>query len=478
MRRAVFGLLLLAWLLVLVKIAAPQLTQAFQPDGDLAADMLLVNQLHADGYLFTGHYSRFGFNHPGPSFIYMNALFEQIGAAVGMPRANAWFLSSLAFNFGFLLLIAWATARLFERRLSLAALAAVVPLSILLGSTLTNFWMPYRLVLPFTAFFLTVLLVAARGTRFLPLAMTLACLLIHGYVTMPVFTLPLVLLATLFQLWQTDWRLAPHGRWLLIALGIGALFLLPLVLDSLVSPQPNLQRILETQSHLAGAEHPTLAESLAYALSYWQATLLFLVPAALAFLLRVRRISRADRRLLLYAIALAALVSVLFVLYHLTVPRPLHPFMGSYYQGVPLAITVLLLYVALCSLPRPGASALLAGALLVWLSTLQIQLMAPREDIRELGDFLASHSGQRVVLDYPEGGEPFWITAGGLLLYLKDKGVDACIARPDLDFLYTPKGVCREKADVRLQRADQCAPGCLVTSGGLALAPAVPRQGG
>lgn len=472
LRRVAFGLVLLAWLLVLVKVAAPQLSQAFQPDGDLAADMLLVNQLRDDGYLLTGHYSRFGFNHPGPSFLYVNALFEQIGAVAGMPRANAWFLSSLVFNFVFLWLIAWATARLFGRRLSLAALAAVLPLSILLGSTLSNFWMPYRLVLPFAAFFLTAVLVASRGMRFLPLSMALACLLIHGYVTMPVFTLPLLLLVTLFRLWQADWRLAGDGRWLLISLGIGVLFLLPLLVDFLVNPQPNLLRILRAQSHLAGADHPTLAESLTYAFSYWRSTLLFLVPAALVFLLRSRSLGSVNRRPLLYAAALAAFISVVFVLYHATVPKPLHPFMGSYYQGIPLAMTALLLYASLCSLPRPGASVLLAGAMLVWLSTLQVQLMAPREDIRELGDFLIANSDQRVVIDYPDDSPLSWITAGGLLLYLKDKGVDACIARPELSFLYTAHGVCSgESATAYLEKAESCAAtGCRFFSGEFALA--------
>lgn len=480
--RVVFGLIVLVWLSLLLKFAAPQLTQVFQPDGDFAADMLLVNQLYADGYLLTGHYSRFGFNHPGPSFLYINALFEQIGTLTGLPRANAWLLSCLFVNFAFLLLIAWTTARLFERRLSVTTLAAVMPLSLLLGSQLFFFWMPCRLVLPFAAFFLTIVLVVARGLRFLPLSMTLACLLIHGYITMPIFTLPLLLLAVLFQLWRTGWRLASQGRWLLISLAIGAVFLLPILLDALVNPQPNLLRILDATSSLAGADHATLQEVSAYAVSYWSAALAFLAPASLAFVATLGRLGTASHsyRLLAYAVVLAIFVSVAFVLYHLTVPKPLHPFMGLYYMGVPLALSVLLLHAALDALRwRCGAFLLVAG-MLTWLSTFWVGPMAQRDDLREIGDFLTSHFGPRIVLDYPEHNEQFWAASEGLLLYLKDRGIDACVARPELDFMYTPRGVCPdEPVDVYLEKAESCAvTDCLFSSGELALAhPPLARAG-
>jgi hypothetical protein len=38
----------------------------FAPVHDYAADFLLANVIRDDGILLTGHYSRFGFHHPGP----------------------------------------------------------------------------------------------------------------------------------------------------------------------------------------------------------------------------------------------------------------------------------------------------------------------------------------------------------------------------------------------------------------------------
>ena len=39
------------------------------PVGDFAADMLLERKIDDRGFLLTGHYSRFEFNHPGIIFV-------------------------------------------------------------------------------------------------------------------------------------------------------------------------------------------------------------------------------------------------------------------------------------------------------------------------------------------------------------------------------------------------------------------------
>ena len=54
--------------IVILFLARNHITDNIYPGGDLAADMLLVNKIDDEGFLLTGQYSRYKFNHPGPFF--------------------------------------------------------------------------------------------------------------------------------------------------------------------------------------------------------------------------------------------------------------------------------------------------------------------------------------------------------------------------------------------------------------------------
>jgi hypothetical protein len=477
---AIFILLLAG---LLWTFASPQLEQEFYPDGDFAADMLLVNQLHDDRYLLTGHYSRFGFNHPGPVFLYTNALFEKIGTVFKLPRANSWLLSCLTVNFLLLLLMAWSVARLFDKKLSLTALAATLPVAVLLSSNLFYFWMPYRLILPFAVFYLSLLLVLANGLRFLPLAMTTACILIHGYVTMPIFTLPILGLATLIELKRNRLLRQEQICWLGVSVVIGALFFMPMLIDFIINPHSNLLRILAAQHSFKNSETATLEESAVFALSYWRQAAPVTVPAFLLFLTLGATTAQTHRKLLITAAGSTLLLSTIFIVYHSSVPKPLYDFMGLYYLGVPLALSALLIYATLqaiqSSLLRKITSIALAISMLLWLATFNAPSLNQRDDIRQLGAYIKANFGNQVVIDYPVHNDSLWGTAEGLLVYLKDRGVNACVARPNLDFMYTKNGVCKKsKIDIYLNATASCAPNCLFSVDQLALhAPPLSKPG-
>jgi MFS family permease len=476
-RRAACLLLILVSALILIELAAPLLHLSFQPDGDMAADMLLVNQMHDTGYLLTGHYSRFGFNHPGPIFLYANAAFEQLGGLVNLPRGNAWILSSVTVNFLFLLLSAWCLARLFDRRLSLTVVAAVLPMAALVGENLVSSWMPYRLILPFAAFYLASLLAMNKGLRYLPLAMTLACILIHGYVTLPAFVLPVMLLISALQLHKNGWRDPVQWRWIWLALGIGLLFFLPLLIDTLIQypANGNVMRIIKAQRSLRGTQKASLQEVLEFTKSFWGILSTGLVPALLAGLVALARSDSSQRSVLSQASLLALLLCMIFILYHLTAPKPLYPFIALYYLGVPLALISLLTYFTLQTISNSALRACLAlviaAGVLFWLPHQKVPTPAQRDDIRQLGDYLLSEQHGQIVLDYPTQAENAWAHVTGLLVYLKDHKAQACVAHPEMRFLFSPGATCAAGTPVTayLTHSTECDDHCLVSAGEYAL---------
>ncbi|MCP1621617.1 hypothetical protein [Pseudomonas nitroreducens] len=455
--------------------AAGRLGQEVLPVEDFAADMLLVDQLHDEGYLLTGHYSRYGFNHPGPVFLYANALFEQVGNVFHLPRSSSWLLCALVFNFGFLLLAGWCSARLFGQRFSATAVAVVLPMAILIGGNLVSAWMPYRLILPFAVFYLSILLLLGKGLRYLPLAMLMACVLIHGYISMPIATLPLLGVTTLVVLRRDGLQQGRALRWLAISLAIGALFFLPILLDLLLHTDSNPLRVLRAQQTLRGLETARLPESLGYTLSFWNLAGALLIPSMLFWLATSSNTASPLRRVLTHAALVAIVMSATFALYHLKVPKPLYPFMGLYYLAIPATLGCLLLHAGLLSIAQTTvrrALTLFLGAVGVfWLASQPLAPLERNGAISEIGDFLASRYDHPVALDYSAQDEALWADTAGLLVYLKDHGVDACVARPEMDYLFSRKGVCAPgvAADVQLVKASACAVDCLFTTPTLGL---------
>ena len=177
---------------------------------DIAANSLQVFRAkHFDPVL--GHYCRFGFYHPGPAFFYVyaagEALFYDALRLVPTPfnaQMIAWYALS-AFFFS-------ATLGVISRRLDTAVSKWFLSLALLLAAWhfgavgkhyefipghqgIFCIWPPCVLVLPFLCFLVAAASVAFGGGKDLPLMTLAAGFLVHGHVAMPLFVVPITLLA-------------------------------------------------------------------------------------------------------------------------------------------------------------------------------------------------------------------------------------------------------------------------------------------
>ena len=235
---------------------------------DLAANSLQVLRAkHFQPVL--GHYCRFGFYHPGPAFFYVyaagEALFHDALHLVPTPfnaQMIAWY-AACAFFFA-------ATLSIILRRLDTAANKWFLGLALLLAAWhfgavgkhyefigghqgIFCLWPPCVLVLPFLCFLVASASVASGGGKDLPLMALAAGFLAHGHVAMPLFVVPITLLAYggLFQQVRATrsgrvawpWQAFPRHHW--IAAALIALFLLPIVLDMVTADPSNVRLILD-----------------------------------------------------------------------------------------------------------------------------------------------------------------------------------------------------------------------------------------
>jgi len=213
-------------------------TGRFYEQGDAGANSILIQQaMH--GTLLIGNYSREGFNHPGPAFLYVQAAGQWLFARLLhlVPTAwNAHVLAVFTLNSAF---VAMVTGVVYGWTRSIRGAAAT--LAVLAGFAATQpqilslDWMPWMYVPAYLVFVVGAASVAAGAVRDLWILTLAGWFCLHGHACF-LFIVPLMLAATLAALW---WQHGPRAClrvfarprvWVPVA-AISAVFALPVVAD-------------------------------------------------------------------------------------------------------------------------------------------------------------------------------------------------------------------------------------------------------
>jgi hypothetical protein len=253
---------------VLLNNARPIFYVSHYETGDLAANSLQVIRAK-DFAPVLGHYCRFGFYHPGPAFFYVyaasEALFHDVLRVVPTPLSahfiGLYFLSAVFFSATLGVISRWLQGGAVKWFLSLALLLAAWHFGAV--GAHYNFtparpglfwlWPPCLLVFPFLCFVTAAASLAVGRGRDLPWMTLAACFLVHGHVGMPLFVVPITLLAYAVFLVRRrsaragerkwPWQAFPGSHW--VAGGMVVLFLAPIVIDLIISTPSNLRLIVE-----------------------------------------------------------------------------------------------------------------------------------------------------------------------------------------------------------------------------------------
>lgn len=253
---------------------------------DAAANSLRV--LRAKEFKETvGHYSRFGFNHPGPVLFYLYAFGEAVFydwlRLVPTPF-NAQKIPLFAVTSLFL----GSTVAIAAAHMEKSARRLFVPLALLFGAIhfaaagrayafipvdngILSSWPGCTVVAPFACFLVAAASVATGKARHLPWLVIAACFLVHGHVAMPLFVVPLTILAyaLMTRRLRAQMRLWPwqaFGKQHYAAGAMIALFLLPIGINSAGETPSNLALIAK---HVANeSERKPLLHSLLYFLQF------------------------------------------------------------------------------------------------------------------------------------------------------------------------------------------------------------------
>lgn len=437
--------------------------------GDFGANSLLVldaKRLH----LLYGNYSRIGVNHPGPAILYVLAagewMFHDVLRIAPSPFSGQLLVICL-YSAAWLTLI-FASMR----RMAGDVTAALMYTTVFAGvvgyfdpQVFLGAWFPDLYILPFAAMLVAISRLVYGETDTLRALAVSSGFLANGHVSF-IPMLGTILVVVLSANWLIAWRdtdrrilsaafLVRHGRAFLAAVGILALFFVPLLIASIVEyPGP-----VHDYIRFGGVEkHNATKDALKFVGEFWIPGHAWIWGVLLALLL-VTGLRAPSQDMLgndrsigiaLGAASLALLVYAKFGIDHLELT-----YLGLFYYAVPAHAVALVALYAVRTI-RPGSrtavagAAALVGAAGIFVALHKLPFYADRYHVdgtAALYERMRSlPGGGRIVLDV-DAGDPGWDTAWSnvvaLLLYARRQEHDLFCINDGWHILFTRPAHCR-----------------------------------
>ena len=435
-------------------------TARMYEQGDTAANSILIAQAK-HFTLLIGNYSREGFNHPGPAYMYVQAFGEYLfqNWLHVVPTAwNAHMLAVFALNGAF---VAMAVAVVYGWTGSLkgaaACLAVFIAFAVAHPPIVNSDWMPYMYVPTYVVFLIAAGSVAAGRLQDAWILALSGWFLIHGQACFLLFV-PVLTVAVLAALiWPRRRRLraaarsffsARRGAWIPVAV-ISAVFVLPIAVNLVLHWPGDFGKYID-YGNSARAGGNGFWRVVGYALWYWWphkdawlAPVLLLV-LALAAILRLTRGSL--RRFLLALLAVNVVSTLTFLLYAVLGIDILATYIGYFYWSAPL-IMVLIIVVAVVQALRPGLGTCAAVLACVAAFAALAAMPGTRTSTADIDQSLpgavaavaARAPGKTIVLELDHAA---WPEVTGFLVQAERTGVRACIDDPWYTFIVTRQFIC------------------------------------
>jgi hypothetical protein len=458
-------------------------------NADMGADSLLIEQARRFT-LLVGNYSREGFNHPGPAFLYVQSWGESLlydvshvvptpwnGQLIALYGLNALFAAGVvAVGYG------WTKSA----RGAAVSLAAVLLYGLLHPSMFSSDWMPYEYVPAYFVFVVAVASVAAGRTQDAPIVALSGWFLINGHACF-LFIVPVIAGGGLaFLLWQRvtaakrasgTWRWPrPRRRvWVPVAV-ISAVLVFPIVVELALHWPGNFGKYAGYSSSTRSGGHDA-RQIVLYVLWFWwphaHAWAVAALLVAVAALLAWRLPSGPLRRFCWSLLAVDALSTLAFVAYTTVgIDALTDYYIGYFYWSAPV-IAVLVIALSATGLlasatPRwraeagtvIAARAAVTVAVALAVAALAAFAVAPQTRLSlDHVDPTIGASGPLVDPSLPAGvaalaraaaGRPVilrfdhnaWPVITGLLVQAERTGVDACVANRTWEFMMTSQFIC------------------------------------
>jgi hypothetical protein len=438
-------------------------------DGDFALNSILVNHTHSSVQL-VGNYSRVGFDHPGPAYIYVLSAGQTLfydWLHIVPSQYGGQIIGVAIFQSIMVGLVVMSIYRITRSLVALLVAASIIFAFAARHDMLGYIWMPYLYMPAFALLIAGGTAVASGYTRDAPLLVLAGCFLVHGHVAFIAF----VALSVLFVV--GGWLVHHHSRWreeiaanrrsLLWSAVTIAIFLVPMVVEVIRHyPGPWKDYYHYSTSH-ATKPHSASA-SVSYLGHFWSSSLPIWVTVVAAAAGLVSLVLDHDRRRRSYVLCGYGLLAVETVMCFFYISRgvdqltSLNYYTGYFYQTVPLFLVVFAAaHTGMLVHERLTAGGVAWGpVVLPILSTaVAVALVVAGAGAANLNDpYRGSDIYPKIVTalanDPDRDGRPIilditqdtWPAAAGTVIQADRAGLSLCLQDPYWTLLFTAASMC------------------------------------
>jgi hypothetical protein len=430
--------------------------------GDSGADSILIEKAMRFA-LLVGNYSREGFNHPGPAYLYVKAAGQWLFCSELHLVPTAWngqMLAVYALNGCFVALVTgmvygW-TRSPYGAAACLAVLAAGAAVD---PAVLSSNWMPYMYVPAYVTLVVAAASVAAGAGRDLWIMVLAGWFLIHGHAEFLLFVPAIWGAVAAAVVWRYGApavlrAISRARRWIPVA-ALSAVFLLPIVAELALHWPGNFGKYFSYGSSGRAGGHG-LVQVIGYVLWFWWprgtavAWLVLLAGYAAAIAVTRWLAHPALRRFLATLLAVNATSMVLFTGYAAIGIDELSPvgrYIGYFSWSAPLVVALVIVVAAVCSLPgrvRACVAAVTAFAAVAAFAAVGGTRSSTHDIDPALPHAVAAAAavarGRTVVIEV--GDWQAMVQVPGFLVQAERTGVRACVDDPYLSYELTSSFIC------------------------------------
>lgn len=417
--------------------------------GDNAADSILIDKAK-ELNLFVGHYSRFGFNHPGPFFLYAQAWSEivlhDIFHIVPTPY-NAHVVGIFLLNVFFAATTIYIFSKHFNSNAIILSLMAVLTLFFAVNPEFMSTWMPDVIIMPFLLFIASAAVVASGRVNYLWALALSGGSLIHGYVGMPLFVVPVSLFAVFMLFFaKKPFHFFKENRLHIILFVVTIiLFLLPVAINTIINFPGEIPKYISHLQKTNTLHNPKGIYD--FFNRYWfdknMGIVIFSVLFVTAFVFT--RIHNNDFSFNLIKCSLMATIIFLYYIARVVDDLSLN-YTATFYKAIPMLL--ILLIVAHCVLELEK-SLTCKHAILVVFMTVTVLLMSLYNtsksihvNLSYMPDAIKSINikrGEKIVIRFEHD---FWPYAVSMVLHANRMSSKIYIDKRYLEFMFTTKYIC------------------------------------
>ncbi|MFE6923617.1 hypothetical protein ACFVAV_21510 [Nocardia sp. NPDC057663] len=336
----VFVVAWLAYATALLVSSRDLFTRMVYEEGDAATVSIQVLAAK-DFELLVGNYSRVGFHHPGPAFIYVQAfgewLFYDVLHRVPTPW-NGQAIAILLLNAAMMALVLSIVHDWYPSWTLVAGLAGASLLFLAVYRELISaLWFPSVYFAPFLVFLVAVSSVVAGRTKHLWVAALAGGLLVHGHAEF-LFFVPSLGGGALYLVWRRKLAVAAKDWWMFG--GTAVVFAAPIMLNTIVNfPGELVKYVSYGGGH--GIHLPWTAVS--YTVQFWGPNRVAGIVVFVALFALVVLVARGEKLVASGVAFCAATVALMSVYAMIGIDQISEAYIGYFFYAVPLFMFLLLL---------------------------------------------------------------------------------------------------------------------------------------